>query len=397
MALPCTPPLDLVIIQNKETQFDAPLYSLIHSSAPFSLLVIYTAASGAHANEDAELGFSPAWDHLQAGAYPSWLLPSPALPALLRLAWQLKRLQPSLVVICGYYPRSQLLLALLLRALGLRIGLRSDNTLRHTQLSGLRGRVRRLVVGRIQRLFHTWHPVGEQAHAYLHSLSGTHRPSYRFAYAVDNDWLARESELSRHRRIGFLQSLGWPAEAFVVLGIMKWTEREDPLTLVEAFRLLAQREPLARLVLIGDGPLRERVMAACRPLAGSVHCPGFVAYSQLPLWYGRADVFVHPAPDEPWGCSVNEALACGLPVLAAEGVGAATEILASSACGSLFANQEPAQLADQLLQLAEQHDRSSLRMRAKQAANHWHYDLTISAFESSLKAKAVSFSNPSKL
>ena len=53
-------------------------------------------------------------------------------------------------------------------------------------------------------------------------------------------------------------------------------------------------------------------------------------YSQLPDWYGRADVFVHPAPDEPWGVSVTEALACGVPVIAAEGVGAASEMMQSN-------------------------------------------------------------------
>ena len=384
MALPCKPPLDVVIIQNRETQFDAPLYSLIHSSAAFSLLVIYTAASGAQADQDAELGFAPRWDHLRSGAYPAFVLPSSTLPALVRLAWQLRRLRPSLVVICGYYPRSQLLLAVLLRALGLRIGLRSDNTLRHTQLAGLRGRLRRLVVGQVQRLFHTWHPVGEQAHAYLRTLSGSHRPTYRFAYAVDNDWFASESQRSRQQREAFLQSLDWPAQAFVVLGIMKWTDREDPLTLVEGFRRFAQREPLARLVLIGDGPLHQRVMAACRPLAGLVHCPGYVAYSQLPLWYGRADVFVHPAPDEPWGCSVNEALACGLPVLAAEGVGAATECLATFSCGSQFANQDPGELADQLQGLAAQADRAALQSAAVQAAECWHYRHSIEALSLAL-------------
>ena len=385
MALPCKPPVDLVIIQNKETQFDAPLYSLIHRSAPFSLLVIYTAARIAEANEDAELGFAPAWDHLQNAAYPSWVLPHTGPLAIAQLAQQLHNLRPRLVVICGYYPRSQLWLALWLRALGMHIGLRSDNTLLHTQLTGLRGWLRRLVVGRIQRLFHTWHPVGEQAEAYLRTLSGTRRPSHRFAYAVDNDWFARESDRSRRQRAAFLQSLGWPAEAFVVLGIMKWTEREDPLTLVEAFRQLASRDPMARLVLIGEGPLRERVMEALRPLAGSVHAPGYLPYSQLPLWYGRADVFVHPAPDEPWGCSINEALACGLPVLAAEGVGAAAEMLMSSSCGSLFANHDAVQLADQLVQLAAQQDRTSVRTAARLAAARWHYGHTVEAFVHALQ------------
>ena len=36
----------------------------------------------------------------------------------------------------------------------------------------------------------------------------------------------------------------WPDDAFVVLGIMKWNHREDPLTLVHAFKQLHQMVPV---------------------------------------------------------------------------------------------------------------------------------------------------------
>ena len=156
-----------------------------------------------------------------------------------------------------------MLLVIFLRLLGQRIGLRSDNTLRHTTFHGLRGKFRRLGIGPIQRLFHTWHPVGEQAHTYIRVLSGVERPSYRFAYAVDNDWFAAQSSLSRKQRSLFLGEQRWPEDAFVVLGIMKWNQREDPLTLVIAFKKLQQLVPRARLVLVGDGPLRDEVFEAC--------------------------------------------------------------------------------------------------------------------------------------
>jgi glycosyltransferase involved in cell wall biosynthesis len=269
--------------------------------------------------------------------------------------------------------------------MGQRIGLRSDNTLTHTALRGWRGRLRRVSVGWIQRLFHTWHPVGEQAHAYLRTLSGTERPSYRFAYAVDNDWLAQHAASARRQRSAFLAQNGWPQEAYVVLGIMKWNAREDPLTLVAAFRQLLLELPQARLILIGDGPLRPEVDAACHLLGNAVLCPGYVPYSQLPQWYGRADVFVHPAPDEPWGVSLTEALACGVPVLAAQGVGAAAEVLLSDACGAVFPNGDSERLAAMLLERATSPvDQQAAACGA--AAERWHYRHTIKAFQDCLAA-----------
>jgi glycosyltransferase involved in cell wall biosynthesis len=371
----------LVIVQNRETQFDAPLYALIHQQQRFELEVIYTTPTSFISERDEELGFAPQWDHLEGRAYPHRHLRSTSPLAIWLLARQLRRQRPQLVVICGYFPRCQLLLAILLRLMGQRIGLRSDNTLSHTTFHGLRGRLRRLGIGPIQRLFHTWHPVGEQAHTYLRTLSGVERPSHRFAYAVDNDWFASAAAAARADRPALFAHLGWPEDAFVVLGILKWHPREDPLTLVRAFSLLQARCPRARLILVGDGPLREAVQAELAPLGSAVHTPGYVAYGELPRWYAMAAVFVHPSPDEPWGVSVNEAMACGLPVVAAHGVGAAHELIEPGASGSVVPDRDPHAMATVLEQLCRDPalarawvERGQIRIAA------WSYDYTIAAF-----------------
>jgi glycosyltransferase involved in cell wall biosynthesis len=110
-----------------------------------------------------------------------------------------------------------------------------------------------------------------------------------------------------------------------------------------------------------------------------------VPYSQLPQWYGRVDVFVHPAPNEPWGVSVTEALACGIPVLAAAGVGAATELATQDGCVKIFANADASALADELTHLARQPE--ELQRRSKQCqhiADQWHYKQTIHHFQQAL-------------
>jgi len=378
----------LVIIQNRETQFDSPLYQLIHQHQIFRLLVIYTTPVSEDSERDEELGFSPIWDHLQGRSYHFHNLRSTSPIAIWLLARRLRRLQPQLILLCGYFPRCQLLLAVLLRLMGQRIGLRSDNTLNHTTFHGLRGNLRRLGIGLIQRLFHTWHPVGQQAHTYLRTLSGVDRPSFRFAYAVDNDWFAAQSSLARIHRPLFLSEKRWPDDAFIVLGIMKWNQREDPLTLVNAFSQVHRFESRARLVLVGDGPLRDEVHKACNHLDDCVHRPGYVPYSQLPAWYGRADVFVHPAPDEPWGVSVVEALACGLPVIAAQGVGAALELCDSSHCVQVVANGDSASMANKLVDLATDCvELENLSSACRSIADRWHYRHSIEAFQCSLDVR----------
>ena len=356
----------LVIVQNRETQFDAPLYERITEQKQIDLSVIYSEpAPESGASSDPEIGRPPTWDHLSLGAYCHFSPPQHGWRSVLWMAQQIRRLQPDLVIVAGYYPRSHLLLSLWLKATGQPIGLRSDNTLQHTLFAGWRGRLRQPIIGCIQRLYDTWHPVGEQAQAYLLRLSGTSRPSFPFPYAVDRAWFASGAAASRRERQQFLGEQGWPAEAFVVLGIVKWTPREDPLTLIEAFRLLLTDHPSARLILVGDGPLRDQVRAALASLGPAVLCPGYVAYSSLPGWYGRADVFVHPAVDEPWGVSVNEALASSLPVVASSGVGAAAELIRPGGCGLEFPSGDAVALAQALERLLLD---PALRQRYSRAA-----------------------------
>ncbi len=81
-------------------------------------------------------------------------------------------------------------------------------------------------------------------------------------------------------------------------------------TVVEAFEQLPAQLG-AKLVLIGDGPQRERF--AGEP---GVHCAGFIRdRGLLARWLASADLYVSGMADETFGISVIEAQAAGLPVV----------------------------------------------------------------------------------
>ncbi len=81
----------------------------------------------------------------------------------------------------------------------------------------------------------------------------------------------------------------------------------------------AAETPVARLVLVGDGPLRHGLeeRATGWGLGGRVHFVGTVSDDELVAWYHAADVFVLPSvtPNEAFGLVQLEAHACGLPVV----------------------------------------------------------------------------------
>jgi glycosyltransferase involved in cell wall biosynthesis len=88
--------------------------------------------------------------------------------------------------------------------------------------------------------------------------------------------------------------------------------------LVRAFA--AMREKAARLVIVGEGPECERIVAEARScgVAGRVHLPGFLAHPAR--YVGCFDMFALSSDSEQFPISLVEAMAAGLPVVAT-GVG----------------------------------------------------------------------------
>lgn len=77
-----------------------------------------------------------------------------------------------------------------------------------------------------------------------------------------------------------------------------------------------------QLLVAGEGPLRTLLDDA-----RNVRLLGFQDTARLIELYALAQSLVVPSHDEPWGVVVNEALACGTPVIASSAVGAAEDLI----------------------------------------------------------------------
>jgi glycosyltransferase involved in cell wall biosynthesis len=82
--------------------------------------------------------------------------------------------------------------------------------------------------------------------------------------------------------------------------------------------------------------LDPRLSTLDSPATPTVFFPGFRQIDELPWFYANAGCFVHPALEEPWGLVLNEAAACGLPILSGDNVGAAEELVEEGVNGWTF-------------------------------------------------------------
>jgi len=123
---------------------------------------------------------------------------------------------------------------------------------------------------------------------------------------------------------------------------------KDQTNLCRAFVLLCEQHaelaPRLRLLMVGDGPLREacREMLAAAGLTERAWLPG--SRHDIPELMRALDVFVLPSLAEGISNTILEAMASGLPVIATA-VGGNGELVADGGTGVLVPPAEPQALA----------------------------------------------------
>ncbi len=156
-------------------------------------------------------------------------------------------------------------------------------------------------------------------------------------------------ELAR-ARANIRQRFGLPADALVVVHVGSYTPEKNHAGLLEAFARVVRKVPTARLLLLGDGPLREQVEATISDLdlATSVHLAGVVPDAADLMV--AAELLTLPSLREGLPGVLLEAGVAGIPVVAYD-VGGVCEVVEDGATGALVAQGDIGGLVDQMVRL----------------------------------------------
>lgn len=169
---------------------------------------------------------------------------------------------------------------------------------------------------------------------------------------VDNEHFARGAARAREQEECLRRQHGLPESYF--LSVSRFIAKKNLPFLLDAYA--RYRQQIGRkswdLVLCGSGSMQAVLQEQARDIPG-VHFPGFKQADELPLYYGLASAFILPSSHfEQWGLVVNEAMACGLPVLVSRTCGCAPDLVQEGVNGFTFDPHNVDALARLLLRIS---------------------------------------------
>ncbi|HEY1775117.1 MAG TPA: glycosyltransferase family 4 protein [Solirubrobacteraceae bacterium] len=179
-----------------------------------------------------------------------------------------------------------------------------------------------------------------------------------------------------------------PAEPTVIFAARLIPEKRAA-SLVPAIELAAQSVPGLHGVIFGDGPERERVLAAIAALSDPtlVQAPGFVEAAELHGALRRAAVMVNPSSREGYGMIVVEAATAGTPsVVVRAPDNAAVELIDEGVNGFVADSVAATELAAAIVRVCEAGEPLRTSTREWFAANARRLSL-----ESSLETVLASY------
>lgn len=188
---------------------------------------------------------------------------------------------------------------------------------------------------------------GDAAQQYLGISPGRTQLIYN---SINPDLIgcAPEETSSQLRR-----GLGIASQERIVLHIGRLAPQKGHRYLLLAFRQVLSVQPNVRLILRGDGPLREELVALTKELRIDGQVTFAAPVRQAGWLLGLADVFVFPSLYEGLGIALLEAMAMGKACVASN-VGPIPEVVEHGQSGLLVPSQNPEALAEALLSLLQQ-------------------------------------------
>ncbi len=372
----------LAIIVSHPIQYYAPLYQRLARRDDLAVKVLFTWHAGQAPVADRGFNISLSWDIPVTDGYESELVPNISSdpgthhffglrnPSLVQrvMAWS-----PDVVLVNGWAWYSHLLAMRAFRKQGVPVLFRGDSHLLDRTTNGPFWWVKRAILRRVFSWPTGFLVVGKANRAYFEAFGVRPDRLHMCPHSIDVSRFAEPHEALEKEAGRWRQQLGISPDRCVLLFAGKFESRKRPVEMMRAVQASHDRQLL--LVMVGSGELDAEVKAVANSDPDRFRVLPFQNQSRMPVVYRLGDLFVLPSAfGETWGLAVNEALACGRPVLVSDVVGCAADVVDAS-CGRVFSWADPSSLRSELRELTGDRDRL-LEMRPTSTKRSLCFDVT---------------------
>ena len=149
---------------------------------------------------------------------------------------------------------------------------------------------------------------------------------YAAPHAIENERFYDDEGKIEQQAIRWKKELGIPATSIVFLFAGKLEPKKNPQIVIDALKEITDSS--IRLIIVGNGKL-EQALKSKASNDQRILFLDFQNQQQMPVVYRLGHVFILPSsgPGETWGLSINEAMACGRPVIVSNKCGAAKDLV----------------------------------------------------------------------
>jgi glycosyltransferase involved in cell wall biosynthesis len=168
---------------------------------------------------------------------------------------------------------------------------------------------------------------GKASLDYLRRLGSQEANIFTAPNAVDNRWFSVQAEYTRTHATEFRERMKLPTRYILFVG--RLVPAKGVFDLLRAY---AKLESVLRsdvgLVFAGDGISKDQLAEQAKRIHPGVTCfVGFAQREDLAGIYALAETLILPTQSDPWGLVVNEAMACGLPIVVSSVAGCSADLV----------------------------------------------------------------------
>jgi glycosyltransferase involved in cell wall biosynthesis len=366
-------PKKIAIVTHSISHFEVPLYRVISSSSELELKVFYTDEIGIREKFDPLYNRPIQWGIPLFEGYSSQFLRRPV-----EIIKALRSDKFDAVIVYGYADWLKMLAILSYCLSDTPLIFRGTATLLE-QRNPLKQAVKKIGLNILFRLFSAFLVGGSYNRDYFRCFGVKDEAMFFVPFTVDVQRFATEAEKLSDQKQFLKERSGIGAEV-VILFVGNLTTKKGPHILLPAFRILTKEVEGVMLIIAGDGPMMQELKQYVKEagLDKKVLFLGFISQKVLPNLYVISDVVVFPSLYDTWARAVNEAMACGLPIIASRKVGATGDIVRDGINGFVVKEADIEELADRMrLLVTDRELRKRMGEASKEIIKNWTYEAAL--------------------